>query len=349
MMRKQLLRLQMADAKFPSAYDFDAICSIRGLDYFKEEKSRFKSLDIGTQGERKVLQYLEDHSPKDWIVLQNIWLKNFDRFECDLILLTRYQVFVIEVKTYQGLFVYEDGRCFYNQTETSLNPFEQIRPNHIHLKNMCWRLSPNIGVQSAVIFAGDDHEVVMKTPLEEIRVVTRNGIRNFIFDIIQQEKRIRANLLDKTAVIEMLEHYEINNPFQPQPLKNTEIEDHIRPGIYCANCHSFQVEIMKNSVICSCGLHESREEAIVRTICDYGVLTYNQPLIRKHLLAFMNQQVSTSYLSKICNIHFEVVHNSSFTYYINKNLPYIKIADQFKGLAPKIYYVDPNNTIIFKN
>lgn len=349
MMRKQLLRLQMADVKFPSAYDFDAICSIRGLDYFKEEKSRFKSLDIGTQGERKVLQYLEDHSPKDWIVLQNIWLKNFDRFECDLILLTRYQVFVIEVKTYQGLFVYEDGRCFYNQTETSLNPFEQIRANHIHLKNMCRRLSPNIGVQSAVIFAGDDHEVVMKTPLEEIRVVTRNGIRNFIFDIIQQEKRIRANLLDKTAVIEMLEHYEINNPFQPQPLKNTEIEDHIRPGIYCANCHSFQVEIMKNSVICSCGLHESREEAIVRTICDYGVLTYNQPLMRKHLLAFMNQQVSPNNMTKFIHKHFKVIKNSSYTSYINYNLPYHRITNKFVGIKPRIYYKKNGDIIISDN
>lgn len=321
----------------PTQFDFFQILTIRGSDYFTEKKTLFKSLEAGNYGEQKVMKYIQEYAPSHWTVLQNVWLRDFDRFECDLILLTSNQIYILEVKNYQGTLLYDNGQCFYNSHETSLNPFEQIRTNLINVKRMCSRVSTSIDVQAAIIFAGDDHEVIMKTPLENIRVLTSNGIRNFILDIVQQEKRGLNKRFDHERLLRLFQSYEIDNPYQPVPLSEAEMK-HIRPGIYCANCQSFNVQITKFKVICSCGLHESREEAIVRTICDYGVLTYGRTLKRKDLMAFFNGHVSHSYLISVCHKHFTVVNNGSYTCYVNNNLPYHNTILQFSGLKPRYYY-----------
>lgn len=72
----------------PTQFDFFQILTIRGSDYFTEKKTLFKSLEAGNYGEQKVMKYIQEYAPSHWTVLQNVWLRDFDRFECDLILLT---------------------------------------------------------------------------------------------------------------------------------------------------------------------------------------------------------------------------------------------------------------------
>ena len=322
------LAIQEEKSFLPTQLDFYQILNIRGSTYFTEQKKLFKSLLAGAYGEQKVIKYIQEYAPSHWTVLQNVWLRDFDRFECDLILLTSNQVYVLEVKNYQGRLLYENGRCFYNSIETSLNPFEQIRTNHINLKQIFTRLSSSIDVQAAVIFAGDDHEVLMKTPLETIHVVSSNGIRNFILDIAQHEKRAQNEAIDHQKLLRLLKSCEIENPYQPAPLSESEIK-HIRPGIYCANCYRFNVLITKFKVICPCGLHESRKESILRTVCDYGALTYDQSLTLKELHAFLDYQVSQTMLQKILNKHFIAQYRRQQIHYTNNNLPYSKIRNSF--------------------
>ena len=330
----------------PSQFDFYEILEIRGADYFTEQKKLYRSLKFGVEGEQKVLKYLQEYAPANWTVLQNQWLRDFDRFECDLIVLTENQVYVLEVKHYQGMLIYENGRCFYNGQETSLNPFEQIRTTYINLNRLCAQVSSGIDMKAAVIFAGDDHEVIMKTALKDIRVVRRNGIRNFILDIVQQEKHIHAEPINHAKLLRLFDSCGIDNPYQPAPLSVTELK-HIRSGIYCANCHSFNVQITKSSVICACGLHQSREEAVVRAICDYGVLTYGQPLTLKELHAFLDAQVSKTFLNKILQKHFSFSHKSKQVHYINFNLPYSKIKNSFTFKQPTIFYHSDKNISVY--
>lgn len=345
-MQIKKLTIQEEKSLLPTQLDFYQILNIRGSAYFTEQKKLLKSLVAGDYGEQKVMKYIHEYAPSHWTVLQNVWLRDFDRFECDLILLTSNQVYVLEVKNYQGRLLYENGRCFYNSIETSLNPFEQIRTNHINLKQMCTRLSSSIDVQAAVIFAGDDHEVMMKTPLENIRVVSSNGIRNFILDIVQQEKRVQNESIDHERLFQLFKSCEIKNPYQPAPLSESEMK-HIRPGIYCASCYRFNVHITKFKVICPCGLHESREESILRTICDYGVLTYGRPLVRKKLMGFFNGIVSHTYLISICHKYFTVINKGSYTCYVNPGLPYKQINHQFIDIKPRHYYHTNGDMSIF--
>lgn len=330
------MKLQEENQTLPTQLDFLRILARRGSNYFDDNKKLCQSLEAGHAGEQKVLTYIQDYGLSDWSVLQNAWLKSFDRFECDLILLTYRTVYLLEIKNYKGTFHYANGKCYYDTIETSLNPIEQARKNLVNLKQICTKLSPHLNVKTAVIFAGEDHEVHIDSAPEDIRIVTSNGIRNFILDIVKNEKVSPQPTIDANGLLKILNQHEIPCPYLPKPLTPDEMKE-VRPGIQCANCHSFNVKTTKMKVICECGLTESREEAIVRTICDYGVLTYDRNFNRRELLCFFDEQISRNLLYETIHKHFIVVQNGRGTYYVNKKLPYEKIFYLFQFTMPKTF------------
>lgn len=92
-------------------------------------------------------------------------------------------------------------------------------------------------------------------------------------------------------------------------------------------------------------MYESREEAIIRTICEYGVLNFDKALTTGKLLDFLNNQISRTNLLKVLKENFEMVYNSKYTYYLNKKLPYHKISREFHISCYSKYYATNKNDI----
>lgn len=339
------LTLQEKNRNLPTQLDFLEILNIRGSSYFESQKKLYKSLKAGYIGEQKVYRYLEDYGLPGWSVLQNVWLQAFDRFECDLLLLTYQTVYLLEIKNYKGTFHYDNGKCYYDSKETSFNPIEQARKSLVNLKQICANISPNIQAKAAVIFAGEDHEVFVQSAPADIKIVTSNGLRNFILNIVKTENTMPSAPINTKNILQKLNQHEIKNPFQPTPLTHDEMKE-VKPGIYCAHCHSFDVKTSKFKVICACGLTESREEAIVRTICDYGVLKYDGDLTCKELLPFFAGQVSRNLLFRTLHKHFTVIEKGKYTYCLNQQTAYEKISAQFHYTYPRIFQYKDGSRII---
>lgn len=134
-MKKLQTQLQMNNVHLPTQLEYLEVLNRRGSNYFSEEKNLYKSIQAGTEGEQKLLQYLNTYGKDHWVALQNIWLKDFKSFECDSILITKYCLYIFEVKHYRGTLSYRDGKCFFNGMESPLNPFEQVRANAASIRN----------------------------------------------------------------------------------------------------------------------------------------------------------------------------------------------------------------------
>lgn len=336
-MHFEQLNLQKENQSLSTQLDFLKVLSIRGSAYFTKFKKRHLNLEAGQKGEQKVMDYIQQYGASHWIVLHNIWLQDFNRFECDLILITNHTIYIFEIKYYKGIFRYDNGKCFYDSIETSLNPIEQARGNLVNLKKILSNTLPHMTIQAGVIFAGEDHEIQVISAPDDIKIVTSNGIRNFILNIAKEEEKVQTSPINAVRVIQELNKYEIPHPFQPEPLTHDEMKE-IRPGIYCANCHSFDVKITKFKVSCRCGLTESREEAIVRTICDYGVLNYKSELTTGELMNFFSKQISRYLLIETLHKHFTMIKNGKYTYYLNKKLPYENIRSHFTIKESRIFH-----------
>jgi hypothetical protein len=336
----------MATALQPTQLDFFEILYHRGNAYFSKEKHLYRNLLAGNKGEKIVLQLIEEFGQKDWTVLRNIWLNKDGIFECDLILITRFYLYLIEIKHYQKRFTYENGVCYYDYREMPRNGIEQARRNHVFLREISNGFISPSNVRAAILFTGNNCTVDIKTPIDFLEVKDRTELVEFIEEIAEEEARIQNYPIDTERLIARLEEYEKANPYAPTPLKPEEMTN-IRKGMRCMHCHSFNVRIHQAHIECACGLHESREEATIRTICEYGVLKFGQPMTYKGLLEFFGGQISRDLLKKIVQDHFEINQNGRYTKIINKNLPYFLLTSEFTIKNPKIFHVQGIKNIIF--
>ena len=305
-MKKFQTQLQLNNAHLPTQLEFLRVLNCRGSNYFFEEKKLYKSIQAGTEGEQKLLQYLIAFGKVHWVGLQNIWLKDFQTFECDTVLITNHCIYIFEVKNYRGTFAYKEGKCFFNSIESPLNPFEQVRANAASLRNYLKRLNIHIPVKAAVVFTGQDNEIHIHSEIKDIEVVQSTGIRNFILRVIEEENRSPQHSLAPDYLIKQLEKIETSNPYMPSALSEPSICE-IRSGICCGNCFSFRYKRSKFKIHCDCGIEEKIEHAALRTIKDYSILHYDRPISRIELMKFFNDEIGLSFLRKILDNNFTKV------------------------------------------
>lgn len=340
--------LQKEQIDWPNQLEFLQVIDRRGLTIFSEEKKLCKSLQAGVIGERKLLQYLVTFGSSHWVVLKNLWLKDFKKFECDLLLITKHCIYIFEVKNYQGKFSYKDGKCFFNEVESPLNPLEQVRANAISIRNYLKRHGINLPVKAAVVFTGQDNEVHIHSEIDDIEVVPSSHLRNFIQRLVVEENQSPFHNWSPERLIEVFEKIEILNPFLPEPLAREQMRE-IKGGIYCANCLSFEVTKTKAAITCACGLKESLEEAVIRTVCDYSILQYGRSLSRQELSAFFDGQVSVSYLRNVLTRHFDTERISRNTVYHIPPHNYEENRKNYSINQPRIFYHKNGDIHILQN
>lgn len=315
---------------YPTKLDFETIAHQRGLIKTQEENFNFYRTIMGDEGETTVIDYLQTYGKKHWIVLKNFWQNYSGRFETDIILFTRHKGYAIEIKNYKGEYSYNDGIIKINGRIRSANPFHQARRAYTNLENICLDHSYPTKFQGVVIFAGVDNHVEIHSEMTDLEIIPRTRLLTFIEKIVKEEEQYTGEPLNIKKIIHYLEKYETKNDYLPVPM-NQEKMSTVRKGISCMNCQSYSVINKKHKVVCKkCKNIEIREEAVVRSICEYGILNFKSHLTMKGLLDFFAGQLSRSYLTKIIKKHFEVVENGSHSYIINKKFPFPTISKQFK-------------------
>ena len=338
--------------RYPSELDYGRIYIKRSTRLSNKERYLHIIKEAGLIGENTVVEYLKVYGKEHWIIIRNMWFDDFGRCENDITLITNTHCYVFEVKNYDYDYSHCGGVCRVNNKKVKNSPVAQARKNFLNMKKICAEFSPHIQVKGALILSAIDQEVDIQSSVEDIDVISRNDLRRYIREIVREEQNAQPyGSIDKEGLIQYLERYEILNPNLAKPITDDKMES-LRKGICCANCETFDLDFnnRKKYIKCSCGFHEPREEAILRTICEYGVLNHDKDLTRGNLLEFFGGQISYGVLIKILKKHFEVRGNGKYTYYINLKLPFEKIRQHFKLTLPRIHWMnDTDYHIHIKN
>lgn len=319
---------QIEEEKRPSPLDFYTVAYRRNLIKSYKEKSIYSRLIAGIEGEEIVADYLKKYGKDHWVIIRNLWQDFMGTFESDLILFTSNHCYVFEIKNYNGIFNYQDGICKLNDKQISTNCVHQARRAKNNLERMCEQLSNTVPIIGIVAFTGIDNIIQIDSKIDDLSIIPRSYLANFIEVIAKEEIINNNNSIETETIINHFENYEINNPFISRTIEDLNIEGAER-GIYCENCFSYDIQISKMYIHCNCGQKEYRERAAVRTICDYGVLNYDKNLTRNELLYFFNTQIKANYLSKILYKHFPVIAKQRYTYFGNPEQPFSRISGHF--------------------
>src|SRR5699024_4895431 len=94
---------------------------------FEELENERLRLETGSQGEQKVLSYLQQFGSEHWQLLSNLWLDHFGKFECDLLLLTSAGIHPFEIKNYTGQFEFRKSQCLINGKKVGHNAIVQAQ------------------------------------------------------------------------------------------------------------------------------------------------------------------------------------------------------------------------------
>ena len=304
---------------------------LRRSEYVNQEVlNEFARLKRGMEGEKVVLEYVKKYGRKHWKVIPNLWLDYYGTFEIDLLLLTRSGIYPIEIKNYNGFFQYDHGISKLNDREINGNAIYQARKATKNLRELIGLRFYKPHVQGVLVFVGEDNPIEVSPPINDVDILQRNQLKGYIQKICEVEDHGRyQQQLDIGKVAAHLKNYEVENPYQANPISTEEMAQ-LKKRILCAKCDQLTIKTSRKFVTCACGHVELRDKAMVRTICEYGVLNFDRELTRKELFLFLNGQSSMRYLNRILNKYFEMVRNGKYSYYINLKLPFYKVKHLFK-------------------
>lgn len=306
----------------------------KGLENQPKLKMEFNKLERGYEGEAILLDYLEKYGEDDWIVLRNVWLNFFGGFECDVLLVTRTGLYPFEVKNYANTFHLKDNIGKINDIELSKHPVSQAQNAVISLNAMFKNSSTPPKIIGSVIFIGSDSKVDIQDEIINLHLLVRSDLKDFILDIRNHERNYNRRSINSAHILEVLDQHEITNPFPALNLY-LELKHQIQPGIICSHCGNFILDITRTYVVCGCGMHESRDEAIVRTICEYGVMNFDHDLTTTELVEFFDKQISRTNIQRVLNDYFKRNGFYKGTHFENTQSPFPDIYHNFTFTTSK--------------
>lgn len=271
-----------------------------------DKQSELYRLERGASGEKKVIEYLVEFGLDHWEVLTNLWLYEYGLFEIDCLLLTETDIYLFEIKNYNGDFKYVNSQCYFSDDVISHNPISQTQRCKVNLQNILSAADMQVPVHGNLVFTGEHADIDIHDYIEDLNVLTINQLRKLIYSIANNEQiklDTSKRKLNRTKILRIIERAKRKSPYQPQPLRMVE-QANLRKGIKCSKCASFNLNTARSFISCKCGLHEPREMAIVRTICEYGMLNFDKDIRVADLCNFFNGDLSRITITNYLNSYF---------------------------------------------
>lgn len=245
-----------------------------------------------------------------------------------MLVITSAGIYPIEIKNYNGLFEIRENQCFVNGKKVGYNPITQSQKVLTNISHILHPANQSLKIQGALVFAGQHNDILIHDSTPSIKILTANQLRQYIWQIANDERNHYGPPIDKAQIIQQLEQFETTNPFMDFTISD-EVKHRVRKGICCSHCGSFNVDTSKSYINCSCGMYEAWEIAVVRTICEYGVIHFQDDLRTSELWEFLGGQVSRTSLVKILNKYFTKIGNNRGSRYTNLRLPFERVYNRF--------------------
>ncbi|NUR85665.1 MAG: protein kinase [Nonomuraea sp.] len=181
--------------------------------------------------ERRVIAYLRDNAPADWLLLHNIEIpRGEDVFEVDLIVLTGHSVVVLDVKGTRGRIEVSGTRWFPPRREAFGSPVAKIRGTAKALKGLLvsrdTRLE-RVYVDSLVVLTSPDAELVDPAGRDAVNVATLPHLLTVLGDVSRVRRGASPDASPyRTTIIEALNHA-VRRSTAPPRFGNWEVQERL--------------------------------------------------------------------------------------------------------------------------
>jgi len=241
-----------------------------------------------------VLDYINEYAQEHWLYMMDVSLDAYNILTCDLLLVTSVEAYTFEINHY------------YEGFELASAAVKKAQSIASQLKSLSLMNSIHLNVQGAAIFTGTDTLEIEDSAAKNIDILTTKQLDKYLSKIVKKENDYQGPAMNSGQHLRWFGEIDRHRPAWQMTIP-AEIKNNIQKGILCSHCESFDVTLGDPYISCECGMHESLEEAIVRTICEFGVLNNDLHLSVPELLDFFDYQISEDDLYKHLDKHFAPV------------------------------------------
>lgn len=278
----------------------------------REEQWRFRNLQRGFAGEAEYDALFDDAGHGRLLIYRDLWLQvEKSVLQVDSLIVAEDTLIVNEIKNYSENHLYEGGRWFRNNRQSSEDPLAQASRTAGKLLKLNYHLPHRVNVEKKVVFVNPDFNLHMNSDENEQFIVTRSGLRSYFGEL----RRLYAGRAAQENAA-ALRQFIIDDPM---PLPLTDIS-RLRTGNYCYGCGSYELSYARYAAICSsCNYEETLERLIVRAIIDFSVLFPAEEMTKAKMILFTGGLIHEKLLRKTLVKYCIKAGNSKSTHYIIKN------------------------------
>lgn len=281
-----------------------------------EGQQELKHKRAGFQGEEAFGHIVRQMLPTNWQLLQDIRLKTTGgEIQVDAILVNNLGLTVFEVKNYTADYHYSQGRWQVNGRPKYHDDFLQLERTAGLLEQLLKQKGFNVPIQKYVVYINEEDSVEIDDAT--LPYLKRAKLRRFIKDAINHCQIAPHQSYDRESDWLVSQH-------QADERRLTlRADDYatIKRGIYCEQCESFDHVYHRFHIQCSnCHHKESKEKAILRMACAYGILFPYEALAAIELKWFIGESIGYSSIVRTLRKHFDKSPHTRK--YINKQLTY---------------------------
>lgn len=181
--------------------------------------------------ERRVIAYLRDHAPADWLLLHNVEVpRGHDVFEVDVLVLTGHSLVVVDVKGTRGRIEVSGTRWFPPRREAFGSPVTKLRGTAKALKGLLVSRATQLErvyVDSLVVLTSPDAELVDPVGRDAVNVTDLPGLVATLSDVSRVRRGCSPDVRPYvTAILDAL-NQTVRRSTAPPRFGNWEVEEQL--------------------------------------------------------------------------------------------------------------------------
>lgn len=278
------------------------------------EINRSNALTLGFEGELLLDQALIKTGLQSNTILSDITLNYKNNVtQIDQIFSIGKTLYINDAKNYQGSYSFQEKTWIRNGKTIPHNIFGQIDRARDILTCILEDNKLIHPIDTTIVFTSPFVNLDIKDPVDHT-VKKVGAFSDHVSWLVHQNTD--PNDIRWQNIIRQ---YQIPS-YQPDTDFSAQTNRKLQQGIRCLRCDSFNWLPERYCLICkNCGAKEVKEEAYVRTICDYGVLFFKHDLRLHDLYNFFGDDYSKRYIREMLSKHFTSKFSTeNLRTYVNK-------------------------------
>ncbi|MEU4571095.1 NERD domain-containing protein [Nonomuraea sp. ATR24] len=181
--------------------------------------------------ERRVITYLRDHAPADWLLLHNVEVpRGDDVFEVDLLVLTGHSLVVVDVKGTRGRIEVSGSRWFPPRREAFGSPVAKLRGTAKALKGLLVSRATQLErvyVDSLVVLTSPDAQLVDPAGRDAVNVTDLPRLIATLSDVSRVRRGCSPDAKPYFAAILDALNQTVRRSTAPPRYGNWEVEEQL--------------------------------------------------------------------------------------------------------------------------